>query len=244
MKLILASSLGLLLSVSSWAQRGSAAGHAGHASIGFSSGRSFAAPTSPNFGSSRSFGSTQVYRPNFATHQQGSQYSSPIGPPPFGGTQRNPGRRNPYPGNGYRPNYYSRGVYAVPGWLGGGFYDNGYSTDSSDQQTAPAEGYAEQAPPDTGGDQAYGPIPPRPEYRSDYQPSAASSPDLQEQPQVTLVFKDGRPQQVVQNYAVTRTTLYVLDGGRRREIPLEQLDLPSTEKTNRAAGVDFEVPMS
>jgi hypothetical protein len=41
---------------------------------------------------------------------------------------------------------------------------------------------------------------------------------------------------------VTRTTLYVLDGPRRREIPLDQLDLPQTEKTNRDAGVDFEVP--
>ena len=46
------------------------------------------------------------------------------------------------------------------------------------------------------------------------------------------------PQQV-QNYAVTRTTLYALDGARRREIPLDEIDLPQTEKTNRDAGARF-----
>jgi hypothetical protein len=243
MKLILASSLGLLLSFSAYAQRGSAAGHAGHASASFSSGRSFAAPASPGFGDPRSFSSGSAYRTSFATQKHGPQYSSPIGPPPFGGTQPNPGRRSPYPRNGYRSYPYSRGVYAVPGWIGGDFYDYGYAGDSSDQQAASAEGYAEAAPVDSGGDQAYAPVPPRPEYRPDYQVNAAA-PDLQEQPRVTLVFKDGRPEQMVQNYAITRNTLYVLDGARRIEIPLEQLDLPSTEKANRDAGVDFEVPAS
>ena len=46
----------------------------------------------------------------------------------------------------------------------------------------------------------------------------------------------------MQNYAVTSTTLYVLDGERRRAIPLDEIDLPQTEKTNRDAGLDFEIP--
>ncbi|AXC10821.1 hypothetical protein ACPOL_1475 [Acidisarcina polymorpha] len=94
-------------------------------------------------------------------------------------------------------------------------------------------------PPGPGYDQqGYAPMPPRPEYQP--QPSSSSEPPAQ--PEVTLLFKDGRPPQQVQNYALTQTTLYVFDGAKRREIPLEQLDLEGTEKTNRDAGIDFQVP--
>jgi hypothetical protein len=185
-------------------------------------------------GPSRTFGSAPAYRPN-AT------------PAPFGGTQP-PGRTNTYSYrySGYRP-YYSRGVYLVPGYLNYGFYgypygygyadDAGY-TDQPQSAPAVADAYAPAAAPDSGYGQAYAEMRARPAY----QPQAPASPDLPEQPEVTLLFKDGRPPVQVQNYAVTRTTLYVLDGPRRREIPLDQLDLPQTEKTNRDAGVDFEVP--
>ncbi len=78
--------------------------------------------------------------------------------------------------------------------------------------------------------------------RPAYQPQAAPAAEVPDQPEITLLFKDGRAPQQVQNYAVTRTTLYVLDGAKRREIPLDELDLPQTEKTNRDAGLDFEVP--
>ena len=84
----------------------------------------------------------------------------------------------------------------------------------------------------------YADLPARPPY----QPQAAAPADVPDQPQITLFFKDGRPSQVVQNYAVTQTTLYVLDGARRREIPLDEIDVAQTEKTNRDAGVDFEIP--
>jgi len=227
MKRIAAVSLGTLLTISAWGQH---AGSGGHAGGGISAGHSFSGPSV-----SHSFGSAPAYRPNIST-QRSFQYSSPA---PFGGTSpdRSHRGRPPYSGGGYRP-YYSRGVYLVPGWLNSGFYDSGY--DSGDQQQAsapPPDTYAPQGPPPSD-DQAYAQAPSRPAYQADARPS----PDLQEQPQITLIFKDGRPEQVVQNYAVTRTTLYVLDGSRRREIPLDQLDLPPTEKTNRDAGVDFEVP--
>lgn len=231
MKRIAVASLGTLLTVSAWGQHASSGGHAAG---GFSSGHAFSVPSVAH-----SFGSAPAYRPNAsASTQRSFQYSSPA---PFGGTSPDRGHRGrpPYSGGGYRP-YYSRGVYLVPGWLNSGFYDSGYGSDSGDQQQAsvpPPDAYAQQGPPPSD-DQAYAPIPGRPAY----QEGASASPDLQEQPQITLIFKDGRPEQVVQNYAVTRTTLYVLDGSRRREIPLDQLDLPQTEKTNREAGVDFEVP--
>jgi hypothetical protein len=61
--------------------------------------------------------------------------------------------------------------------------------------------------------------------------------------EVTLVFKDGRPAQKIHNYALTRTTLYVTDG-RHREIAVADLDLVATEKANREAGVNFQLPQT
>jgi hypothetical protein len=58
---------------------------------------------------------------------------------------------------------------------------------------------------------------------------------------VTLVFKDGRPNEEIHNYMLTRTTLYV-QGERLREIAVADLDLAATEKVNREAGVDFRLP--
>jgi hypothetical protein len=231
MKLILASWLGLALTASALGQHGGGGGHGGggfsHMSSGSFSGRSYAAP-------SFSSPSAPAYRPNVAV-QRG--YSSGVGPAPFGGTYPyNNGNRRPY--SSYRPYAYSRSVYLVPGWLGAGYYDYGYSTGSSDPQGGGPGGYAQAGPAAPDDEQAYAPMPARPPY----QPDSIGSSDLPQQPPVTLLFKDGRPAEQVQNYAVTRTTFYNLDGGRRIEIPLEQLDLPRTEKTNRDAGVDFEVP--
>lgn len=243
MKLVpaLALSLGFCLAATAWGQRGASGGHAGmaHSSGGFSSGHSFSM-SSP--GPSRTFGSVPAYRPSLA-NQPRSLYTSPIGPPPFGGTQPITGRRYTYTTTRYRPYYYSSGVYLVPGFLnygyGYGYLDDSYSSDQ--QQAAPAapDVYAQAPGPDYGYDQAYGQAPPRPPYEPQAAATAAEVPD---QPQITLLFKDGRAPQQVQNYAVTRTTLYVLDGAKRREIPLDEIDLPQTEKTNRDAGLDFEIP--
>jgi len=241
MKVVSTLPLIFLVACSAWAQHGAPAGHAGGS---FSSGRSFSM-SSPGY--SRSSSSVPAYRPNLAAPSRALYsrpvYSSPIGPPLFGGTQPNPGRRYPYPTSGYRP--YYRGAYIYPTYLGyGGFYGYaGYPDDSSYDQPQPAPAYQDvnaQAPPDSGYyDQAYTPAPPS---RPAYQPQAPAPPAVPDQPEITLLFKDGRPPQQVQNYAVTRTTLYVLDGERRREIPLDEIDLAQTEKTNRDAGLDFEIP--
>jgi len=246
MRLILTASLAFALTSSAWAQHGASATHSGgggasHMSAGFSSGRSFSAPAAP-----RVFGSTSTNRaisPNHSNsqaRQYSYQYNSPTGPAPFGGTYPYGGHSHPAPGNGHR-SYYSRGVYLVPGWLNYG-YGYGYAGDSGyyEDQAPASDANAEAPLPDAGDQEAYAPLPPRPTYQAE----GSSAPDLQEQPQVTLLFKDGRPPQQVTNYAVTQTTLYVLDGARRREIPLDQIDLPLTVRTNRAAGVDFEVPVA
>jgi len=67
-----------------------------------------------------------------------------------------------------------------------------------------------------------------------YAPGSAST--------VILIYKDGRPPEEIQNYLATRSTLTVLDGGRRREIPISDLNIPATVSANRQTGVDFQLP--
>ena len=242
MKLLATLPLVFLVASSACAQHGAPAGR--------SSG---SAPAAHSFtistpGPIRTSNSAPQYRPNREAPQYGSRYTSPIGPPPFGGTQPVPGKHYPYPpypGRGNRPYYSSSGLYLVPGYLNyggyyGGYYGNPDDSSYSDQSAAPAgpDMSAQAPPPDEAYRQAYAEPPARPAY----EPQAAAAAPVPDQPEVTLVFKDGRPSQQVQNYAVTPNTLYVLDGERRRDIPLDQIDLPKTEKINRDAGLDFEIP--
>jgi hypothetical protein len=64
------------------------------------------------------------------------------------------------------------------------------------------------------------------------------------QPATILIFRDGRPPEKVHSYALTGSTLYALDGDLNREIPLALLNVPATVEINRAAGVDFALPVS
>jgi hypothetical protein len=134
--------------------------------------------------------------------------------------------------------------YEVAGWLGP---DYDYSDLPVDP--GPAYGAAQPYPPDyaadPGGSAAgYGPgpmgqmeAPPAAAYR----PASASSPE--DDVTVTLIFKDGRPAEQIHNYILTQKTLYVQDE-RHRTIPVEQIDLASTEKANLDAGVEFHLPGS
>jgi hypothetical protein len=83
----------------------------------------------------------------------------------------------------------------------------------------------------------------RPPYQGPYEAPAQVAP-VHAQPTTILIFKDGRPPQKVHNYALTGSTLYALDGDLRQEIPLALLNVPATVETNRAAGVDFSLPVS
>ncbi len=80
-----------------------------------------------------------------------------------------------------------------------------------------------------------------PYFGSAQGPSAVQVP--QNEDAVTLVFRDGRPSEQIHNYALTRTTLYVLDE-HRRDISVDELDLDATAKVNRDAGVDFQLPIA
>lgn len=147
--------------------------------------------------------------------------------------------------------------YPVPDWLGlgpvgcypdaevyGDDYDdsgcddltadtdepNVYNGDDEGEPPAPPPDYEQQSPP--GYEQ---------QRRPEYQPPVQSAPSSANQIATTIVFNDGRPSQQIHNYALTRTTLYVLDQ-RHWDIPLDQINLAATEKVNRAEGIDFKVP--
>jgi hypothetical protein len=71
----------------------------------------------------------------------------------------------------------------------------------------------------------------------------AQAAPLDDEPQTTLVFKDGQ-QLDVANYAIVGNTLYDLTPGHRRKIALAELDLNATAKENDGRGIDFQLPPS
>ena len=171
--------------------------------------------------------------------------------------------RQPYRGQGgdrnrdrHRAPYISPylngySYYGYSPWLGGydpdlwGSSDDG---DSDNSQTASGDSGAQyQSGQDQGVDNGqypggYGPPPGQ--YPTAYRPPVSEPRPSQAaaaEEAVTLVFKDGRPPEQVHNYVLTRTTLFVQDQNRR-SIPVDQIDIAATEKTNRDAGVEFQVP--
>ncbi|HEX3471014.1 MAG TPA: hypothetical protein VHT28_07485 [Silvibacterium sp.] len=129
-----------------------------------------------------------------------------------------------------------RVVTLVPVWGWSPFWSPfwGFSNSSFD---TPMAYNADPPPADSSDVQPVEQQEPPP--RSDYNASPAPAPVSENA--VKLIFKDRRPSEEIHNYALTRTTLYVLDQ-RRRDIPVGEIDLAATEKVNRDAGVDFQFP--
>ena len=105
----------------------------------------------------------------------------------------------------------------------------------------PPPDYTQGPPPQDAGAPTAGDERPRDPYRPPYESPVDSQP-VRQQPATILVFKDGRPNEEVRNYVLTSTALYNLDGERRRELPLSEIDVPATVDANRTAGVDFALP--
>lgn len=253
------------LALPTWAQRSMSRGSfSGHMSQTFHGG--FAAPHfSGGFPGSRSYGFPSS--PRYPVHGFASSPRYPVRSSMGYGYpgSRNPGFRQPYMGANYRDGRHRRPYssayrtpifYGVPGWIGAGSlgyypYDFGYDDfgddDSAnygaqDYEAQPAEQeqptYSEEYQPSADTEQ--------PVFRDNYEAAGEMPPPPP--PQVpenedatTIVFKDGRPSEQIHNYALTRTTLYVLDP-QRRDIPLAQLDLAATEKANRGLGIEFQIP--
>ncbi len=184
---------------------------------------------------------------------------------PYGGDHRDNGwqhrgrdRDHDHHHDGF---HHGFGVYGVYGWAGYPYWpwwgwNYPFLTDSwdeSDYDSQPAGNYAaSQYPEYTPGPYDDYPAdqtePQRPEYTPWPYSSPAPSPTQHEpsapaalQAPVTLVFKDGRPNEQIHNYLLTSTTLSVLDQ-RRRDIPVSQLDVEATVRANREAGIEFSLP--
>jgi hypothetical protein len=140
--------------------------------------------------------------------------------------------------------HYGYGVsYGGIGWLGPDYLDPGYYDNSYQQPVDPSLSQAQPYYPGDVPQAGYGAGPAGPPAGDAYRPAyaAPASPAPVNEETVTLVFKDGRPSEQIHNYILTPTTLLVQDG-RRREIPVEQLDAAATRKANLDAGVDFRLP--
>jgi hypothetical protein len=137
----------------------------------------------------------------------------------------------------YQPSYARGTAYGVTG--GPLPYFLAYpvvigDSDSPAPQTTVAEGYGQQ--PD---EHAWPAAPSSPTRIASVQ--SRQSVDLDSEDAVTLIFKDGRPPELIHNYILTRSTLYV--GERHHpDIPVDQLDLVATAQVNRDAGIDFHLP--
>jgi hypothetical protein len=147
--------------------------------------------------------------------------------------------------NSYRPYYYhGHLVYSWPYYTAGlgnwwlspwpfSIWDSPGYNDEPQGVVQPDQSYAPEPEPEPET---------RPAYQS-YQPDEPAPPQTAE-PALTIVYKDGHSQEI-HNYAVTRTSLLLLDEastGHTPEISLEEINLLATEQVNRAAGVNFKVP--
>jgi hypothetical protein len=153
---------------------------------------------------------------------------SGYGAEPYPAEQYPPAPQDPYAANpNYDPNAAPNGYapngapgYGVPGYGQPGYGQPGYGSQPYSPESQPA-------------------------YRPQYQPSpSAIRPVAPPASQVTLVYKDGRSEQI-HNFLLSRDTITIWDQRQNenpREIPIDQLDIAATEKANRDAGVDFRLP--
>jgi hypothetical protein len=123
----------------------------------------------------------------------------------------------------------------------------GYSDESNSAKEEPAQPaeyqppYDDHRPPYSAAENDYAPQPSA--VAAAAAPAAPPTP-LRDEPALTLIFKDGRHQSV-RNYAVTRSSVIVLDdaaSGRQQRIPLADLDLSATKQAAELAGLDFNPP--
>ena len=73
------------------------------------------------------------------------------------------------------------------------------------------------------------------------EPARKADRPVSAQPATVLVFKDGHRSEVL-NYAVVGDMLFDFAADRTHKVPLADLDLAATQKTNEDRGVDFQIP--
>jgi hypothetical protein len=239
MRRLWAIAVGLLLAASlpMFAQHGgghaSGGGHAG----GFSGGHSF--------GGSHSFGGFHS-NSGFAPRSYSRSYSrGPIGARGYSRNfNRNGGTHFSIRSYGYGNNCYGYGCRSGYGWgypyLWGGIDPYWWSDNGTDNGYDPAQPYNyDNGLANQMQDQG---IPWRPPDRN-Y--SGQSTPQHQERTEVStptvLVFRDQHREEV-QNYAIVGETLWTFAPQKTKKIPLDEIDIPATQKVNDESGVGFRVP--
>lgn len=207
--------------------RGGFSGHTAGFHSGFSSFPSYRFAAPARYTGSRYFHSAPMYR-------GGVPSSIAAGPGDIWNRLYRPRR--------HQALRYGTGMYYVaPGgtaWIGPDSLDYADTADYDNSAAAPDSSENE----DNGEPE----LQPWPTLYSYNQPTyershPATTPENEEA--VTLVFKDGRPSVQIYNYAMTTSTLYVLDTPRRT-IPLNQLNLAATKKINDDADVSFQLPQA
>jgi hypothetical protein len=231
--------------------------HAGGFSRGVAAPRSFA--SAPHYNWNRA-----VSSPNFARTNRISSY--PAGRPGSGRYNYNRfDHRHDF--RFHQPSFFARSTYLVnaPYWAYPGYppfldsnwyYDDADTTDANATIAPYADSNANQGsygPPSNYGPQqgygqqnedAYAAPPQTPAGREPYRPESEVEQQPQsvpDQPAITVVFKDGRTPLQIHNYAITSSTLFVLDE-HKRDIPLNEIDIAATQKTNQEQGLDFKLP--
>ena len=230
-------------------------GHAGGLSSGGFRGSFSAPPTSRGFSgpAPRAFGvaprmNWTIPHHSFVLQQRGAYASSR---PSYGAENRrrwdHRGRyRRSYPGYGYSgyPYAYANSWELLPWDLGypdfTEYGDDNETVESNNPQVQPSGEEQEQLQPENEGYRPeYAPAP----YRPPASQAAASTPPHNE-PQLTLIFKDGHTE-IIRNYVLTPSEVIVMDdvaSGRIPRISLSDLNLPATERTAHQAGLDFSPP--
>ncbi len=161
---------------------------------------------------------------------------------PIGNPRHHHGNGNDYP---FYPVWGA--YYGYPIFDSGDVYQQNY--DSVDNTENPDEYRGGPTIFDRRGDGQYVPSGGSRQSELDHEALATRqqrpgpAPEVPDQPQTVLVFKDGH-QATVDNYAIVGSTLYDLSGGKRHKIALADLDLKATAQQNDDRGVDFEVPTS
>jgi hypothetical protein len=200
-------------------------------------------------GSFRGFVTPPRMRP-MARQSQRAAYSAPFRitfPPVTGTSLINPGQASCIPKPSYSNSFYCRqyfpyGAYynaepVYPSWMP----SMGYDTDQ-----APAPAPAPEQEPDAQLSDQVGNLAAQVEMMREEQaqryypgPATPAAPEEEEPPVTVLVYRDGREVEV-HNYAIIGKTVWVFSDQTARQVPLADLDLPSTERVNAARGVDFD----
>ena len=140
----------------------------------------------------------------------------------------------------YLPIYAAGFAYTYPAYFGSGYLSYPDYAPSDDPTYVAPQQPASYAVNESEAPVEQAQATPPESYRPPYvRPQTVQ--DLGAETPVTLIFKDGRPSEQIQNYMLTRTTLYVQEQ-HLREIAVDDLDLPATQRANRPAGVDFQLP--